>query len=52
MRPLHYKLRTINKVQPIPRLPNLITHHKTKTERYTIHICISQCEKFDWLTGC
>jgi hypothetical protein len=52
MRPLHDKLRIVNKSRPTPRLPNLITHHKTKTERYTIHICISQCEKFVWLIEC
>ena len=52
MHPLHDKLRIMNKGRPTARLPYVITHHKTKTERCTIHICICQCEQFDWLTGC
>jgi hypothetical protein len=50
-RPFHDKLRIVNKIHPTPRLLNLIIRHKTKTERYTRHICISQCEKFDCSVG-
>ena len=50
--PFHDKLRTVNRSRPTPRLSNLIICHKTQTERYTRHICISQREKFDWPIGC
>jgi hypothetical protein len=46
--PFHDKLRIVNKIRPTPRLLKLIIRHKTKTERYTRHICISQCETVDW----
>jgi hypothetical protein len=50
-RPFHDKLGIVNKIRPTPRLLNLIIRHKTKTVRYTRHICISQCEKVDWSMG-
>ena len=46
-RPLHDKLRIVNNGRPAPP-----AEHKTKTERYTKHFCISQYEKIDWLVGC
>jgi hypothetical protein len=49
--PLHDKLRIMNKGRPTPWLHNLITHHKTKTERYIRRNSICQCEKFDWVIG-
>jgi hypothetical protein len=42
----------MNESQPTPPLPNVITHHKTKPERYTRHFCISHNEKVDWLAVC
>jgi len=51
-RPFHDKLRIVNKIRRTPRLLNLIIRHKTKTERYTRHFCISQYEKLDWVIGC
>jgi hypothetical protein len=35
-----------------PPLPNVVSHHKTKTERHARHFFISQYEKDDWLAGC
>jgi hypothetical protein len=52
VRPLHDKLRIVNKDRPTPPLPNVITHHKTNTEQYTRHFYLSQYEKVDWLAGC
>ena len=40
--PLQDKLRIVNKGRAISPLPNLITHLKTKTERYARHFCISR----------
>jgi hypothetical protein len=51
-RPLRDELRILNKGRPTPPLPNVITHHKTKTEQYTRHFCISQYEKAVWVVGC
>lgn len=51
MRPLQDELRIVNKGRTIAPLHNLITHIKTKTERYARHFCISRYEKFDWLAG-
>jgi len=44
---MHDKLRLVNNGRPAPPV-----HHKTKTERYTKHFCISQYGKVDWLAGC
>jgi hypothetical protein len=38
----------VNKGRPTPPLPNLNTHHKTKTEQHTRHFCIPQNEKVHW----
>jgi len=51
LRPLHNKLRIMNIGRPAPPLPNVITHHKTKTERCTRQVCISHYGKVDWLAG-
>jgi hypothetical protein len=53
VRPLHDKLRIVNKSWPTPPSPNVIAYHKNKTEQYTWHFtCISQYEKVDWVAGC
>jgi hypothetical protein len=49
--PLHSKLIIMNKGRPTQPLPNVIKHHKTKTERYTRHFCVSRYGKVDWLSG-
>jgi hypothetical protein len=51
-RPLRDKLRILSKGRPTPPLPNVVTHHKTKPEKYTRQFCISQYEKVVWLAGC
>ena len=45
--PLHNNSRTENEVQPTRPPPNLISHHKTKTEQHTRHFCIFQCDEAD-----
>jgi hypothetical protein len=45
VRPLRAKLRILNKGRPAPPLPNVITHHKTKTEQYIRHFCFSHTKK-------
>ena len=42
----------MNKGRSTPPFPKLITHHKTKTEKYKRHFCVSQYENVDWLAGC
>jgi len=49
--PLHSQLRITNKDRPTPPLPDVITRHKTKTERYTRYFCFSQYGKVDRLAG-
>jgi len=51
VRPLNSKLRIMNKDRLTPPLPNVITHYKTKTERYTRYFWVYQYGKFDWLAG-
>jgi hypothetical protein len=51
MRPLHEKLRIVNKGRPTPPLPNVITHHKTKTNTQDIFAPLD-IRKVDWLAGC
>lgn len=51
MRPLHNKLRIVNKSRPTSPVFNLIIHRKIKTEQNTRHLCIFQNEKFDGLAG-
>jgi hypothetical protein len=38
VRPLHDKVRGVNKGRPTPPITNLITHHKSKTER--LHLSV------------
>jgi hypothetical protein len=42
VRQLEDKLRIKNKGRPPSLLSSLITHNKTKTDRYTRHFCVSQ----------
>jgi len=51
VRPLHNKLRIVNKGRPAPPQLNLITHRKTKAEQNTSQLCIYQHKKVDGLTG-
>jgi hypothetical protein len=51
VRPLHDILRRVNRGRHTPPLTNLITHYKTKTERYTRHFDTSQYLEVDWLAG-
>jgi hypothetical protein len=51
VRPLHDILRRANIGLRTPPLPNLITSHKTNTERYTRHFYTSQYLEIDRLAG-
>jgi hypothetical protein len=42
----------VNRSRPTSPSTNLMTHIKTKVEKYVRHFGISQYETFDWLRGC
>ena len=52
LRSYQEKLEIVRKGRMCPKLPNMITKHKSKNKEYTRHFCQKQYEVFSWLTGC